>query len=133
HRKREVLLKIVYYGPGLGGKTTNLEYVHANSRPDLPGKLLSLTNETERKLFFDLLPIDLGEFMGYSMRLHVCTVPGQVAFDRTRRLILRGVDGVVFVVDSQPAQLEANIESLENLATNLRALGVDPDHIPVVV
>ena len=133
HRKREVLLKIVYYGPGLGGKTTNLEFIHAHSRPEYRGKLLSLTSDNERTLFFDLLPIDLGEFKGYSIRLHLCTVPGQMAFDRTRRLILRGVDGVVFVVDSQPAQVDANTVSLENLATNLRALGVDPNHIPVIV
>jgi len=133
HRKREVLLKIVYYGPGLGGKTTNLEYIHAHSRPEHRGKLLSLTSDNERTLFFDLLPIDLGEFKGYTIRLHLCTVPGQLAFDRTRRLILRGVDGVVFVVDSQPAQIDANVVSLENLATNLRVLGMDPDHIPVVV
>ena len=133
HRKREVLFKIVYYGPGLGGKTTNLEYIHAHSRPDHRGKLLSLNTAHERTLFFDLLPIDLGEFKGYQVRLHLCTVPGQIAYDRTRRLILRGVDGVVFVVDSQPAQLDANVESLENLAANLRWLGIEPNRTPVVV
>ena len=133
HAKKEVLLKVVYYGPGLGGKTTNLEYLHAHSHPEHRGKLLSLTTENERTLFFDLLPIDLGEFRGYRIRLHLCTVPGQVAFDVTRRLILRGVDGVVFVVDSQPAQLDSNLESLENLATNLRVLGFEPNLIPVVV
>ncbi len=133
HRKREILFKIVYYGPGLGGKTTNLEFIHAHSRPDRRGKLLSLNTAHERTLFFDLLPVDLGEFKGYEVRLHLCTVPGQIAYDRTRRLILRGVDGVVFVVDSQPAQLDANVESLENLATNLRRLDIEPNRTPVVV
>jgi signal recognition particle receptor subunit beta len=133
HSKKEVLLKLVYYGPGLGGKTTNLDYIHAHSRPEHRGKLLSLASESERTLFFDLLPVDLGKFKTYSIRLHLCTVPGQVAYDRTRKLILRNVDGVVFVVDSQPAQLEANVESLANLATNLRAQGTDPDRLPVVV
>jgi mutual gliding-motility protein MglA len=133
HARKEVLLKIVYYGPGLGGKTTNLEYVHAHTRPDMRGKLLSLRTETERTLFFDLLPVDLGHFKGYGIRLHLCTVPGQIAYDNTRRMILRHVDGVVFVVDSQPATMESNYESLANLATNLRLQGEDPDRVPVVV
>jgi mutual gliding-motility protein MglA len=133
HARKEVLLKIVYYGPGLGGKTTNLEYIHNNTRPDMRGKLLSLRTETERTLFFDLLPVDLGHFKGYGIRLHLCTVPGQIAYDNTRRMILRNVDGVVFVVDSQPATMESNYESLANLATNLRLQGEDPDRIPVVV
>src|SRR5687768_3193597 len=132
HSKKEVLLKLVYYGPGLGGKTTNLDYIHSHSKPEHRGKLLSLASESERTLFFDLLPIDLGKFKTYSIRLHLCTVPGQVAYDRTRRLILRNVDGVVFVVDSQAAQLDANGESLANLAVNLRAQGTDPDRLPVV-
>jgi mutual gliding-motility protein MglA len=133
HSKKEVLLKVVYYGPGLGGKTTNLDYIHSHSKPEHRGKLLSLASEAERTLFFDLLPVDLGTFKSYSVRLHLCTVPGQVAYDKTRKLILRNVDGVVFVVDSQPAQLEANVESLANLAVNLRAQGTDPDRLPVVV
>lgn len=133
HADREVLLKIVYYGPGLGGKTTNLERIHARSRPEYRGKLLSLSTETERTLFFDLLAVDLGKFKGYSIRLHLCTVPGQVAYDRTRRLVLRHVDGVVFVVDSQSAAVEKNAESLANLATNLRVQGDDPELLPVVV
>lgn len=133
HSKKEVLLKLVYYGPGLGGKTTNLDYIHSHSRPEHRGKLISLASEAERTLFFDLLPVDLGKFKGYSIRLHLCTVPGQVAYDRTRKLILRNVDGVVFVVDSQPAQLDANAESLANLAMNLRAQGTDPDRLPVIV
>lgn len=133
HSKREVLLKLVYYGPGLGGKTTNLDYIHSHSKPEHRGKLLSLASESERTLFFDLLPVDLGKFKTYSIRLHLCTVPGQVAYDQTRKLILRNVDGVVFVVDSQAAQLDANSESLANLAINLRAQGTDPDRLPVVV
>jgi mutual gliding-motility protein MglA len=133
HARSEVLLKIVYYGPGLGGKTTNLEHIHAHTRAELRGKLLSLRTETERTLFFDLLPVDLGKFKGYGVRLHLCTVPGQVAYDKTRRMILRHVDGVVFVVDSQPAVMDNNYESLVNLATNLRREGADPDRVPVVV
>jgi mutual gliding-motility protein MglA len=133
HHRREVLLKLVYYGPGLGGKTTNLELIHARSRPEFRGKLLSLNSDAERTLFFDLLPVELGTFKGYSIRLHLCTVPGQARYDHTRQLILRNVDGVVFVVDSQPAALEANAESLLNLRSNLRLQGIDPDQIPVVV
>ena len=133
HARKEVLLKIVYYGPGLGGKTTNLEHIHAHTKPQFRGKLLSLRTETERTLFFDLLPVDLGKFKGYGIRLHLCTVPGQVAYDNTRRMILKHVDGVVFVVDSQPAVMDSNYQSLANLATNLRLEGADPDRVPVVV
>jgi mutual gliding-motility protein MglA len=133
HARREVHLKVVYYGPGLGGKTTNLEQIHARTRPDHRGRLISLNNESERTLFFDLLPVELGKFKGYDVRLHLCTVPGQIAHDRTRRLVLRHVDGVVFVVDSQAARLDANIESMRNLETNLLMQGDDPDLLPVVV
>ena len=126
-------MKIVYYGPGLGGKTTNLEYIHANSRPDRRGKLISLAAESERTLFFDLLPVELGEFKGYQVRLHLCTVPGQIAHDRTRQLVLRHVDGIVFVVDSQRARFEQNVESIINLEQNLRRQGDDPDRLPLVV
>lgn len=133
HAHQEIHLKVVYYGPGLGGKTSNLEHIHARSRPERRGKLISLATETERTLFFDLLPVELGTFMGYQVRLHLCTVPGQIAHDRTRRLVLRHVDGIVFVVDSQPHRLEDNQESILNLATNLRMQGDDPNTLPLVV
>ena len=133
HARREIHCKVVYYGPGLGGKTTNLELIHAKSRPDRRGKLLSLAGESERTLFFDLLPLEIGEFKGYNIRLFLCTVPGQIAHDRTRQTVLRGVDGVVFVVDSQRARIEENTESIANLAQNLRLQGDDPDTMPLVV
>lgn len=133
HAQQEIHLKVVYYGPGLGGKTTNLELLHARTKPERRGKLISLATETERTLFFDLLPVELGVFMGYQVRLHLCTVPGQIAHDRTRRLVLRNVDGVVFVVDSQPGRLADNLESMANLAANLRLQGDDPDTLPLVV
>lgn len=133
HTRRELLLKLVYYGPGLGGKTTNLEQLHARTRPELRGKLVSLQTDSERTLFFDLLPVELGRFHDYQLRLHLCTVPGQLAFEQTRRLILRNADGIVFVADSQPATLEANVQSLQDLFANLRELGVDPHRLPLVV
>lgn len=133
HASKEIRLKIVYYGPGLGGKTTNLEYLHAHSRPELRGKLLSLNTEAERTVFFDLLPVDLGTYHGYRIRLHLCTVPGQIALDSTRRLVLRNVDGVVFVVDTQKEALHANIESMANLERNLVLQGDDPRRLPLVV
>ncbi len=133
HAQRELLFKIVYYGPGLGGKTTNLEYIHANTRPGRRGKLLSLSNESERTLFFDFLPVELGAFRGYSLRLHLCTVPGQFAYDETRQLILRNVDGVVMVVDSQPEMLEENRVSLANLGANLALVGLDSTRVPLVM
>lgn len=133
HSIKQVHLKIVYYGPGLGGKTTNLKHIHGHTRKDLRGRLLSLATETERTLFFDLLPIDLGDFRGYSIRLHLCTVPGQIAYDETRRLVLRHVDGVVFVADSQESILDSNLESMSNLNTNLELLGEDPRRLPLVV
>ncbi|MCB9636106.1 MAG: gliding-motility protein MglA [Sandaracinus sp.] len=133
HAKREIHLKVVYYGPGLGGKTTNLEHIHRHSSPDRRGKLVSLMTEAERTLFFDLLPMELGVFRGYRVRLHLCTVPGQMAHDRTRQLVLRHVDGVVFVVDSQRGREESNVASIRNLAENLHRQGDDPDRIPLVV
>ena len=133
HATREIQFKVVYYGPGLSGKTTNVEQIHKNSNPAHRGKLVSLTTESERTLFFDLLPVDLGLFRGYAVRLHLCTVPGQIALDETRRLVLRNVDGIVFVVDSQRARLEANVASLRNLEANLLLQGDDPSRMPLVV
>lgn len=133
HARQEIHIKVVYYGPGLGGKTTNLEYIHSRTKPELRGKLISLATESERTLFFDLLPVELGVFKGYQVRLHLCTVPGQIAHDRTRRLILRHVDGIVFVVDSQITRLDDNIASIVNLAENLRLQGDEPDQLPLVV
>jgi signal recognition particle receptor subunit beta len=133
HATREIQFKIVYYGPGLGGKTTNVEYIHRTSNPAHRGKLVSMATESERTLFFDLLPVDLGKFKGYTVRIHLCTVPGQIARDDTRRLVLRNVDGIVFVVDSQRDRLDANVESLRNLEANLLLQGDDPARMPLVV
>lgn len=133
HAHQEIHLKVVYYGPGLGGKTTNLEHIHARTKPERRGKLISLATETERTLFFDLLPVELGTFKDYQVRLHLCTVPGQIAHDRTRRLVLRHVDGIVFVVDSQEHRIEDNHESILNLGTNLSLQGDDPNALPLVV
>ncbi len=133
HATREVQFKVVYYGPGLGGKTTNLEFIHRKSNPANRGKLVSMNTESERTLFFDLLPVDLGSFRGYSVRLHLCTVPGQIAFNRTRQMVLRNVDGIVFVVDSQRERLDDNVGSIRNLETNLLLQGDDPSRMPLVV
>ena len=130
---REINCKIVYYGPGLCGKTTNLEHVYGKVTPDTRGKLISLATETERTLFFDFLPLSLGEIRGFKTRFHLYTVPGQVFYDASRKLILKGVDGVVFVADSQIERTEANVESVENLRTNLGEQGYDLDKIPYVI
>jgi signal recognition particle receptor subunit beta len=133
YSSREINCKIVYYGPGLCGKTTNLQYVYAKTNPEAKGKMISLATETERTLFFDFLPLSLGEIRGFKTRFHLYTVPGQVFYDASRKLILKGVDGVVFVADSQIERMEANLESLENLRVNLREQGYDLDRIPYVV
>jgi mutual gliding-motility protein MglA len=133
HTHKQIQLKIVYYGPGMGGKTTNLKFLHAHSRPEMRGKLLSLATESERTIFFDLLPVELGLYRGYTVRLHLCTVPGQIALDATRKLVLRHVDGVVFVADSQALTLDANIESIRNLELNLTLQGDDPARMPLAV
>ena len=130
---REINCKIVYYGPGLGGKTTNLQYVYGITNPENKGKMISLATETERTLFFDFLPIDLGKIRGLRTRFHLYTVPGQVFYDASRKLILRGVDGVVFVADSQEERMDANLESLENLRDNLKEQGFDFYKIPYVL
>jgi len=133
HTQREVTLKIVYYGVGLGGKTTNLETIHAQTRPERRGKLVSVNTEAERTLFLDFLPLDLGKFRGYTVRLHLISVPGQIAQDSTRQMVLRNADGVVLVVDSQVDAVEGNNYSIRNLDYNLRQHGIDPDRIPMVV
>jgi mutual gliding-motility protein MglA len=133
HEKKELLFKLVYYGCGCGGKTTNVEYIHRTSRPEMRGKLLSLSSETERTLFFDLLPIDLGKYYGYSTRLHLCTVPGQAAFDKTRRLILKGADGIIFVVNSDRSAIANNLASAQNLEENLILQNIEPRSLPLVV
>ena len=133
YASREINCKIVYYGPGLGGKTTNLEHVYGKVSPSTRGKLISLATETERTLFFDFLPVDLGTIRGFKTRFHLYTVPGQVFYDASRKLILRGVDGVVFVADSQEERLDANLESIENLEENLKEHGYDLMKIPYVL
>ena len=130
---REINCKIVYYGPGLCGKTTNLQYIYERTNPEAKGKMISLATETDRTLFFDFLPLALGEIRGFKTRFHLYTVPGQVFYDASRRLILKSVDGVVFVADSQEARFEANIESLENLRQNLVDQGYNLDKLPYVV
>jgi signal recognition particle receptor subunit beta len=130
---REINCKIVYYGPGLGGKTTNLQYLYDITNAENKGKLISLATETDRTLFFDFLPIDLGQIRGLRTRFHLYTVPGQVFYDASRKLILRGVDGVVFVADSQEERLDANHESVSNLERNLTEHGFDLGKIPYVL
>ena len=130
---REINCKIVYYGPGLGGKTTNIQWIHDRARSEAKGKLISLATETDRTLFFDFMPLELGTIRGFRTRFHLYTVPGQVFYDASRKLILKGVDGVVFVADSQIERMEANIESLENLRLNLGEQGYDLERTPYVV
>jgi len=130
YASREINCKIVYYGTGLGGKTTNLEYIYSRVNPETKGKMISLATETERTLFFDFLPIDLGEIRGFKTRFHLYTVPGQVYYNASRRLILKGVDGIIFVADSQATRAEANIEAMHNLYENLESYGYNPDEIP---
>jgi hypothetical protein len=133
YASREINCKIVYYGPGLCGKTTNIQWIFEQANPDKRGKLVSLATETDRTLFFDFLPLDMGMVKGFKVRFHLYTVPGQVFYDASRKLILRGCDGIIFVADSQKARMEANIESIANLATNLRENGFDVRSIPYVL
>lgn len=133
YASREINCKIVYYGPGLCGKTTNLQYIYQKTAPDAKGKMISLATETERTLFFDFLPLALGEIRGFKTRFHLYTVPGQVFYDASRKLILKGVDGVVFVADAQEERLDANIESLENLKDNLEEQGYQLEKLPFVI
>ncbi len=133
YASREINCKLVYYGPGLGGKTTNLEHVYNKVAPGAKGKMISLATETERTLFFDFLPVDLGTIRGFKTRFHLYTVPGQVYYNASRKLILKGVDGVVFVADSQIERMEANIEAMQNLYDNMAEHGYDLTRIPFVI
>jgi signal recognition particle receptor subunit beta len=130
---REINCKIVYYGPGLCGKTTNIQWIHHKTRADAKGKLISLATETDRTLFFDFMPIELGMIRGFRTRFHLYTVPGQVFYEASRKLILKGVDGVVFVADSQEVRQDANIDSVQNLKANLAEHGYDPLTIPYIL
>jgi len=133
YASREINCKIVYYGPGLCGKTTNLQFIYEKTNPNAKGKLISLATETDRTLFFDFLPLELGNVRGFKTRFHLYTVPGQVFYDASRKLILKGVDGVIFVADSQRERMDANVESLRNLEQNLKAQGYDNRTIPYVL
>jgi signal recognition particle receptor subunit beta len=133
YASREISCKLVYYGPGLGGKTTNLEFVYDKVAPGSRGKMISLATETERTLFFDFLPVDLGTVRGFRVKFHLYTVPGQVYYNASRKLILKGVDGVVFVADSQEDRLEANIEAMQNLYDNMQQHGYDLTKLPFVI
>ncbi|MEO7502826.1 MAG: GTPase domain-containing protein [Gemmatimonadaceae bacterium] len=130
---REINCKIVYYGPGLGGKTTNLEHIYGKVKPETRGKLISLATENERTLFFDFLPVDLGTIRGFNTRFHLYTVPGQVYYNASRKLILKNVDGIVFVSDSQMERMEANLESMQNLYDNMAEYGYDLTRMPFVI
>jgi signal recognition particle receptor subunit beta len=133
YASKEINCKIVYYGPGLGGKTTNLQYIYNKTSPEAKGKMISLATEADRTLFFDFLPLDLGTIRGFTTRFHLYTVPGQIFYDASRKLILKGVDGVVFVADSQGERTEANVESIRNLEDNLTEHGFDLKTIPYVL
>ena len=133
YANREITCKIVYYGPGRSGKTSNLHYIYGQVPDERKGKMVSLATQTDRTLFFDFLPLDLGTVKGFKTRFHLYTVPGQVFYDASRKLILKGVDGVVFVADSQEARLEANVESIRNLDKNLKEQGYDIATIPYVL
>ena len=130
---REINCKLVYYGPGLGGKTPNLQCIYAKTNPQAKGKLISLATESDRTLFFDFLPLELGNIRGFRTRFHLYTVPGQVFYDASRKLILKGVDGVAFVADSQSVRMDANVESIYNLKQNLLAQGSELKNLPYVL
>ncbi|HUF67552.1 MAG TPA: gliding-motility protein MglA [Longimicrobiales bacterium] len=133
YASREINCKLVYYGPGLGGKTSNLEYIYGKINPQTRGKLISLATEQERTLFFDFLPVDLGSIRGFKTRFHLYTVPGQVYYNASRRLILKGVDGIAFVADSQAERMDANIAAMENLYENLADYGYDPKNVAIIM
>jgi signal recognition particle receptor subunit beta len=133
YHTKEINCKIVYYGPGLGGKTTNIQWIYQKTSAGNKGKMISLNTENERTLFFDFLPLDLGEIRGFKTRFHLYTVPGQVFYEASRKLILRGVDGIIFVADSQVERMEANVESWQSLKKNLQDQGYDPLKVPMVM
>jgi len=130
---REINFKIVYYGPGLSGKTTNIKVIYEKVKKDNKGKLVSLATETERTLFFDFFPLDLGTVKGYKVKFHLYTVPGQIYYSSSRKLIMKGVDGIVFVADSQRERFEANIESISDMLDNLRDYNIDFESLPYVL
>jgi len=132
YASREINAKIVYYGPGLGGKTTNIRYIYSKLNPSIKGKLISLATELDRTLFFDFLPVDLGTIRGFKTRFHLYTVPGQVFYNASRKLILRGVDGIIFVADSQIERFDENLESLDNMQDNLKTYNLNLEKIPFV-
>jgi len=130
---KEIHCKLVYYGPSLGGKTTNIQWIYQKTAQDQKSKLIALNTNNERTLFFDFLPMFLGDINGYKVRFHLYTVPGQVVYDASRKLILKGLDGIIFVADSQKERMEENIESFKNLKTNLRQQGYDIEKVPLVI
>lgn len=133
YSSREINVKLVYYGPGLGGKTTNIQYIHQKTNPDTRGKLISLATETERTLYFDFLPVQMGEIGGFKIRFQMYTVPGQVFYDASRKLILKGADGIVFVADSQIERMDANLESIDNMKENLVENDLKIEEIPWIM
>ena len=133
YASREINAKIVYYGPGLGGKTTNIKYIYTKLNPAIKGKLISLATELDRTLFFDFLPVDLGTIRGFKTRFHLYTVPGQVFYNASRKLILKGVDGIIFVADSQIERYDENILSFENMQENLETYNLSLTRIPLVI
>lgn len=133
YQTKEINCKIVYYGPGLGGKTTNIQHVYQKTSGDNKGNIISLNTENERTLFFDFLPLDLGEIRGFRTRFHLYTVPGQVFYEASRKLILRGVDGIIFVADSQVEKMDANLESLQGLKNNLLEQGYELEKMPIIM
>lgn len=133
YASREINCKIVYYGPGLGGKTTNIKYIYSKISPGIRGKLISLATELDRTLFFDFLPVDVGTIKGFKTRFHLYTVPGQVYYNASRKLILKGIDGIIFVADSQIERFDDNINSRENMKENLAILGLYINNLPLVI
>ncbi|MEK2689250.1 GTP-binding protein [Bdellovibrio sp. GT3] len=133
YNAKEIHCKVVYYGPSLGGKTTNIQWVYQKTAEDQKSKLVALNTDIERTLFFDFLPLNVGEIRGFKTRFHLYTVPGQVVYDASRKLILKGLDGVIFVADSQIERMDENLESLRNLETNLEQQGYDIREIPLIM